>query len=113
MFDKNLLCVILTFIVIVLLFKIFNVERFYSGLDYNEYKRTRTRLLNELKTEVESSLVGSTGNKLLSSDELKAYIENTIKSIDKNVDDDTLNDFLKIEDRCIQNQEYISTTKSS
>ena len=110
MLDKNLLCIILIFIVIVLLFKVFKVETFQSELDPEEYKKTKTRLLKELKDEVlgSASISDDGTNTLLKSQELQTYFDELKSKLETSVDDATLQNFLKIEKQCIQNKEYLS-----
>ena len=114
MLDKNLLCIILIFIVIVLLFKIFKVETFETELDPEEYKKTKTRLLKELKDEVlESESISDDGsNTLLKSQELQTYFDELKSKLETSVDDASLVNFLKIEKQCIQNRDYGSTINS-
>ena len=109
MLNENLLCFILSLVVIVLLFYIFRVERFYVGLNEDEIEKAKTEILTELKGVFNSMIptTDSTGNQRLMSDELKEYYEALKFNLESNLDETLLSNLLKEEEECLANKELL------
>ena len=118
MLNENLICFILTLVIVVLFLYLYKIEKFETATDKltdDEIIKAKTKIIQELEAQLKSmSPTNSVGIYIAPKPtELTSFYDDLTEKLLKNLGESKLTELIEFEKKCLENQQLLSEIKNN
>ena len=116
MLNENLICFILTLVIVVLFLYLYKIEKFETATDKltdDEINRAKDLIIDELEAQLRNSVKNDGRYIDPTPTELTSFYDDLTEKLLKNLDESKLTDLIEFEKKCLENQQLLSEIKNN